>query len=121
MGIKRKDLEAGGIDLARAGFDRRFAPLPPGATLQADFLEPLAISAYRLAKNTGLPPSRVSAILNGKRAITADTALRFGRFFGVPGAFFLHLQAAYDMAKARHALGDRLDREVEPLPRRATQ
>ena len=69
----------------------------PGEILQEEFLKPMEISAYRLAKETLIPQTRVSAILKGKRRITADTALRFSKFFGTSAKFWLGLQADYDI------------------------
>jgi addiction module HigA family antidote len=79
-----------------------------------EFLKPLGVSQYRLAKSIGVPPRRINEIVHGKRAITADTALRLGRFFGMEEQFWLNLQAHYDLETARDALGDRLVSEVIP-------
>ena len=89
---------------------KRIAPVHPGEVLMKDFLTPLGISQYRVARNTCLPQSRIAAIVRGKRAVTAETALRFGRFFGTSAEFWLNIQET-----ARDALGDRLDGEVKPL------
>lgn len=94
---------------------KRIAPVHPGKVLMKDFLTPLGISQYRVARNTCLPQSRIAAIVRGKRAVTAETALRFGRFFGTSAEFWLNIQARYDLETARDALGDRLDGEVKPL------
>jgi addiction module HigA family antidote len=75
----------------------------------------MELSAYRLAKDTGVPLTRVTAILAGERAITADTALRFGRFFGMSAEFWLGLQERYDLDVARAELGKRLATEVKPF------
>ena len=72
----------------------------------------LGISRNRLARNIGVPPRRLNEIVHGKRAVTADTALRLARYFGTPEAFWMGLQADYDLEEARERLGDRLDREV---------
>ena len=77
----------------------------------------LGISQNRLARDIGVPPRRLNEIVHGKRAITADTALRLARYFGTPEAFWMGLQADYDLEEARERLGDRLQREVR---RRAT-
>lgn len=117
MTIKREDLDAGRVDFSdiRARRSKRIAPIHPGEILREEFLEPLAVSAYRLAKDTGVPITRVTAIVNGARAITADTALRFGRFFGTSAEFWLGLQERYDLDVARSTLGSRLAKEVRPL------
>ena len=93
---------------------RRVGPIHPGAILKEEFLEPMAISAYALAKAIGVPRNRVTAILHGHRAISADTALRLGRYFGTSAEFWLGLQTAYDLETARSELGEQLDQEVVP-------
>lgn len=87
----------------------------PGEVLLEEFLTPLEISQYRLAKETGISQMRVSEIVRGKRGITADTALRLARFFGTSVKFWMGLQADYDVEEAQRKLGDRLDQEVRPL------
>jgi antitoxin HigA-1 len=91
---------------------RRVGPIHPGAILKKEFLQPMAISAYALAKAIGVPRNRVTAILHGDRAISADTALRLGRYFGTSAEFWLGLQTAYDLEMARHEIGERLDQVV---------
>lgn len=91
------------------------APIHPGEILKEDFLDPMGVSAYRLAKETHVPEDRVSKIIRGKRGITADTALRLGRFFGVEPQFWLNLQSRYDLDVAEDELGERLEREIRPL------
>lgn len=91
---------------------RRLAPVHPGEVLLVEFLEPLKLSQYRLAKDLKVPPRRINEIVLGKRAISADTALRLARFFGTSELFWLNLQAAYDLDVERDRLGSRLDREV---------
>jgi len=83
----------------------------------ADFLEPLALSQYRLAHDVSVPPRRINEIVHGTRAITADTALRLARFFGTTERFWLNLQARYDLETQRDALGARLAREVRIFER----
>lgn len=91
---------------------RKLPPVHPGEILRQDFLEPLSVSQYRLAKSISVPPRRINEIVLGKRAITADTALRLGRFFGTTEQFWLNLQTRYDLEVERDRLGDRLSREV---------
>jgi len=98
---------------------RDFPPIHPGEVLLEEFLKPLGISQYRLAKDIGVTPRRINEIVHGRRSITADTALRLGRFFGMEAEFWMNLQAHYDMEVAQEALGDRLEREVRPLTRAA--
>src|SRR5919106_6693745 len=93
---------------------RQGGPIHPGAILSEEFLEPMAVSAYALAKAIGVPRNRVTAILHGDRAISADTALRLGRYFGMSAEFWLGLQTAYDLEVARQQIGNRLDQEVVP-------
>lgn len=93
---------------------RDFPPVHPGEILLKEFLEPMGISQYRLAKDIGVTPRRINEIAHGRRAITADTALRFGRFFGMEAQFWMNLQSHYDMEVALDALQDRLDKEVHP-------
>ena len=88
------------------------APIHPGEVLLADFLEPLALSQYRLAHDVSVPPRRINEIVHGTRAITADTALRLARYFGTTDRFWLNLQARFDLETRRDALGPRLEREV---------
>lgn len=87
-------------------------PIHPGEVLQAEFLEPLGLSQYRLAKGINVPPRRINEIVHGTRAITADTALRLARFFGTSEQFWLNLQNRYDLERERDRLGDTLAREV---------
>ena len=92
----------------------KFAPVHPGEILLEDFLKPMAISQYRLAKSISVPPRRINEIVHGKRAITADTALRLGAFFRMEEQFWLNLQTHYDLEVAKIAAGDRLKAEVVP-------
>jgi addiction module HigA family antidote len=90
-------------------------PSHPGEILVEEYLKPLGISQYRLAKNISVPPRRINEIVHGKRAITADTALRLARFFGSSDRFWLNLQLRYDLEVERDRLGNRLEREVVAL------
>jgi antitoxin HigA-1 len=96
---------------------RKLAPVHPGEVLQADFLAPLGLSQYRLAHDLSVPPRRINEIVHGKRAISADTALRLARYFGTTERFWLNLQARYDLEVQRDLLGPRLAREVRVLDR----
>jgi addiction module HigA family antidote len=93
---------------------RDFGPIHPGEILLEEFLKPMEISQYRLAKDISVPQRRIGEIVHGKRAITADTALRLGRFFGMEAQFWLNLQARYDLLKAESNLAQRLEKEVRP-------
>ncbi|MCE3250173.1 MAG: hypothetical protein K0R41_3998 [Geminicoccaceae bacterium] len=92
----------------------RLAPVRPGQVLRAEFLEPLRLSAGAVARAIGVPRNRLTGILNGRRAITADTALRLGIYFRTSPEFWLSLQASHDLKVARRAIGDRLRREITP-------
>lgn len=94
---------------------RKLSPVHPGEVLQEEFLKPLGISQYRLAKEISVPPRRVNEIVHGNRAITADTALRLARYFGTTDRFWLNLQTRYDLEVERDRLGSRLKREVSVL------
>ena len=87
----------------------------PGEVLLEEFLQPYGISQYRLAKDLNVHPRRINQIVHGKRAVTADTALRLARHFGTSDAFWLNLQTAYDLEVEKDRMGDRLDREVRVL------
>lgn len=87
----------------------------PGEILEEDFLKPMKITQYRLAKDIGVPPRRINEIVKGERAITADTALRLGRYFGMSPEFWLNLQSHHDLEQEQERLGERLDKEVRVL------
>ena len=91
---------------------RKLSPIHPGEVLQEEFLKPLGVSQYRLAKDISVPARRVNEIVLGKRSITADTALRLARYFGTSDRFWLNLQTRYDLEVERDRLGARLEREV---------
>ncbi len=93
---------------------RDFEPIHPGEILLEEFLNPMGISQYRLAKDISVHQRRISEFVQGKRAITADTALRLGRFFGMEAQFWLNLQARYDLLRAEGELSNRLKKEVRP-------
>jgi addiction module HigA family antidote len=91
------------------------ANITPGEILEEDFLKPMGLSQYRLAKDIGVPARRINEIVKGERAITADTALRLGRYFKVSAQFWLNLQSHYDLEIEEERLGRRLEREVKVL------
>jgi antitoxin HigA-1 len=92
----------------------RLAPITPGELLQEEFLQPLNVSQYRLAKAIGVPASRISEIVAGQRAITADTDLRLCRFLGLSPGYWLRAQAAHDTELASAELADELE-QIQPL------
>lgn len=89
--------------------------ITPGEILLEDWIGAHELTCYQVSQRTGIPASRLTEITKGRRAITADTALRLGRFFGTGERFWLNLQQAYDIEQTRTALGRRLDKEVVPL------
>ena len=92
-------------------------PIHPGEILKEEFLEPLGLSQYRVAVDISVPPRRINEIVHGKRAISADTALRLARYFGTTDRFWLNLQTHYDLELQRDRLGKRLETEVRVLNR----
>lgn len=90
----------------------KLAPVHAGEILLEEFLVPMGISQYRLAKDISVSPRRINEIVQGKRAISADTALRLARYFGTSERLWLNLQAQFDLDVERDRLGDRLNREV---------
>ena len=92
---------------------KRLAPVHPGEVLLEEFLTPLGLTQYRLAKSLTVPPRRINEIVHGKRAVSADTALRLARFFGTSERFWLNLQTSYDLEIERDRLGDRLRKDVQ--------
>jgi addiction module HigA family antidote len=96
---------------------KKLAPVHPGEVLLEEFLAPLRISQYRLAGEISVPPRRINEIVHGKRAISADTALRLARYFGTSECFWLNLQSRYDLETEKDRLGRRLEKEVAVLAR----
>jgi len=94
---------------------KKLAPVHPGEILLEEFLEPMGISQYRLAKDISVPARRINEIVHGTRAVTADTALRLSRYFGTSERFWLNLQAHYDLEVEKDRLGNRLAKEVSVM------
>ncbi len=94
---------------------KKFAPVHPGEILLEEFLKPMGVSQYKLAKDISVPPRRINEIVQGKRSISADTALRLSRYFGLSERFWLNLQARYDIEVERDRLEGRLENEVKVL------
>lgn len=94
---------------------KRLAPVHPGEILLEEFLVPIGISQYRLAKDVGVPPRRINEIVHGTRAVSADTALRLARYFGTSERFWLNLQAQYDLDVEYDRIGERIEKEIRPL------
>jgi addiction module HigA family antidote len=93
----------------------RLPPIHPGEVLLEDFMKPLGLSQYRIAKDIGVPSIRISQIIRGKRAVTADTAMRLARYFGTSAEVWLRLQARYDLEVAQEQIGEQINREVRVL------
>ena len=91
-----------------------FNPITPGEILREDFMEPMGLSINRLARDIVVPPNRISEIVNGKRAITADTALRLQRYFRVEAQFWLNLQSEYDLRMVKRKIWPEIERRILP-------
>ena len=93
--------------------EERISPIHPGEVLMEDFMKPLGLSQYRLAKDIGVTPIRISQIVNGKRAVSVDTAMRLARYFGTSAGVWLRLQVRYDLEVAEQELTEKINREVK--------
>jgi addiction module HigA family antidote len=111
------DYHCGGIMSSKDILD----PITPGEILREDFMEPLDISINRLSRDLAVPPNRISEIVNGKRGITADTALRLERYFGVEAQFWVNLQAEYDLRMMRRKIGSEIKQRIIPVKRVTSQ
>lgn len=96
--------------------DKSLSPIHPGEVLLEDFMKPLGLTQYRLARDLGVTPIRISQIVNGERSITVDTAMRLARYFGTSAAVWLRLQVRYDLEVAEKELGPRINQEVKVRP-----
>lgn len=94
---------------------RKMKPIHPGEVLSEEFLKPMGISQYRLAKDISVPPRRINEIVHGQRAVTADTALRLSMYFGLTERFWMNLQSWYDLETQKDRLRGRLRKEVAKL------
>jgi addiction module HigA family antidote len=112
--ISRDDLDAGRIDFSDIDGGERLPPVHPGDVLRHDFLEPLGLSAHALALALRVPANRITMILAGERAVTAETALRLARHFATSPSFWLNLQKAYELEVAERTAGARIRAEVVP-------
>jgi addiction module HigA family antidote len=97
-----------------AAKDKRLEPIHPGEILLEEFMKPLGISINRLARDIAVPPGRISELVNHKRAVTGDTALRLGKYLGVSPEVWMGLQAEYDLRVAQRAIGSEVERVVRP-------
>jgi addiction module HigA family antidote len=113
MAIRREATKPAGFRDLVTG--RRLAPVHPGEVLLHDFIEPLGLSRYKVAKAMGVPQRRVDEVCTGVRSVTADTALRLARVFGTDAQTWLNLQAQYDLEVAQREHGRAIEREATPL------
>lgn len=113
MSIKRERLQA--TDFSAVVTGRKLSPVHPGEVLANDFIEPMGITRYRVAKAMGVPQRRIDEICAGERAISADTALRLERVFGMEAQVWLNLQARYEIEAANRGLRQKIEREARPL------
>lgn len=96
-------------------------PITPGEILREDFMEPTGISMNKLSRDIDVPPNRISEIVNGKRGITADTALRLERYFGVEAQFWLNLQSEYDLRIIKRKIGSDIEQRILPVKKHPSQ
>jgi len=115
MSIRREHLSK--VDFSDVTTSRRLAPVHPGSVLLRDFIQPMELTRYKVAKAIKVPQRRIDEICSGKRAITADTALRLARLFGTDAQTWVNLQAQYDLELAEREKARRIEREVTPLAR----
>jgi len=113
MAIRREDLKMTSFRDVATG--RRLAPVHPGEVLMKDFIEPMALTRYKVAKLAGVQQRRIDEICAGQRGITADTALRLARLFGTDAQFWVNLQAQYDLETTEKEMRKRIEQEVTPL------
>ena len=114
MTIRREDIDRRAIDFSDVTSGRRLAPVHPGEILRDEFLEPMALSVYRLAQAVKVPRPRLNDIILGRRGVTIDTALRLGRYFGTTPDFWLNLQTRYELDMADRVLRGKIEQEVMP-------
>ena len=113
MTIRRESLHS--QDYSSVSTGRRLAPVHPGDVLLKDFIEPMGLSRYRVAKSIDVPQRRIDLICRGQSAVTADIALRLARLFGTTGVFWVNLQAQYDLELAERADGKTIQKTIVPL------
>jgi addiction module HigA family antidote len=114
MSIKREDIDRSNVDFSDVRSGRRLPPVHPGEILRDEFLTPMAISVYALAHAIKVPRSRANDIVRGRRALSTDTAIRLGRYFGTTAEFWINLQARYDLDVADRTVRRRIEQEVTP-------
>ena len=114
MTIRREDIDRRRVDFSDVTSGQRLPPVHPGEILRDDFLQPMGLSVYGLARALKISRPRVNDIVLGRRAVSVDTALRLGRYFGTTPEFWIHLQTRYDLDVAERTIRPRIEREIEP-------
>lgn len=114
MTIEREDVDRRKVDFSDVASGRRLPPVHPGEVLRDEFLTPMELSVYRLARAIGVSRPRLNDVVLGRRAVTTDTALRLGRYFGTTPEFWANLQTRYDLDVAERTLRRKIEREVTP-------
>ena len=114
MGIKREAVDRQQIDFSEVSSGRRLPPVHPGEILRDEFLEPMNLSVYGLARSLNVSRPRLNDIVLGRRGVTTDTALRLGRYFGMTPEFWINLQTRYDLDVAERTVRSQIEQEVEP-------
>lgn len=114
MTIKREDLDRQRVDFSDVASGERLPPIHPGEIPRDDFLRPMGLSVYGLARALKVSRPRVNDIVLGRRAASVDTALRLGRYFGTTPEFWIHLQSRYDLDVAERTIRSTIEREIEP-------
>jgi antitoxin HigA-1 len=114
MSIKRDDIDNRKVDFSDIASGRRLPPVHPGEILRDEFLTPMKISVYELANAIKVPRTRINDIVLGRRAITIDTAIRLGRYFGTSSEFWINLQTRYDLDVADRTVRRRIEQEISP-------
>ncbi len=114
MTIDREELDRLEVDFSDVASGRRLHPVHPGTILRDEFLEPMGLSVYRLARDIKVSRPRLNEVVRGRRAVTVDSALRLARYFGTTPEFWINLQARYDLDVAERTVRPVIDREVTP-------
>ena len=114
MTIEREDVDRGRVEFSDVVSGRALAPVHPGEVLRDEFLTPMALSVYRLARALKVSRPRLNDLVLGRRSVTVDTALRLGRYFGTTPEFWINLQTRYDLDVAERTVRRHIEREIEP-------
>ena len=114
MTIKRKDIDSRRVDFSDIITGRRLPPTHPGEILRGEFLEPMGLSVYELARAINVPRSRANDVVRGRRAVSTDTALRLSRYFETSPEFWINLQTRYDLDVAERTVRKKIEAEISP-------